>query len=160
MIDSKNDYEYLLFEDMKAAGFEPVDVQQRLQRQRPGRLRGVPRRTASPSSCRTLARGKHSVSYRLRAEIPGKFSALPTRLGDVRPRAEGQLGRAEAADRGRPSPPAYGRCAAARINCSLPDRRHSLAKGFPMPAVAPEEVLVVPTSPSTPSATSKASRPT
>ena len=28
---------------------------------------------------RTLARGKHSVSYRMRAEIPGKFSALPTR---------------------------------------------------------------------------------
>jgi uncharacterized protein YfaS (alpha-2-macroglobulin family) len=28
---------------------------------------------------RRLARGKHSVSYRLRAEIPGKFSALPTR---------------------------------------------------------------------------------
>jgi uncharacterized protein YfaS (alpha-2-macroglobulin family) len=27
---------------------------------------------------RALARGKHSVSYRLRAEIPGKFSALPT----------------------------------------------------------------------------------
>jgi uncharacterized protein YfaS (alpha-2-macroglobulin family) len=28
---------------------------------------------------RALARGKHSVSYRLRAEIPGKFSALPAR---------------------------------------------------------------------------------
>jgi uncharacterized protein YfaS (alpha-2-macroglobulin family) len=27
-----------------------------------------------------LARGKHSVSYRMRAEIPGKFSALPTRV--------------------------------------------------------------------------------
>jgi uncharacterized protein YfaS (alpha-2-macroglobulin family) len=26
-----------------------------------------------------LARGKHSVSYRMHAEIPGKFSALPTR---------------------------------------------------------------------------------
>ena len=26
---------------------------------------------------RALARGKHSVSYRMRAEIPGKFSALP-----------------------------------------------------------------------------------
>src|SRR5262249_20901410 len=25
-IDSKNDYEYLVFEDMKAAGFEPVEV--------------------------------------------------------------------------------------------------------------------------------------
>ena len=26
---------------------------------------------------RSLARGKHSVSYRLRAEIPGRYSALP-----------------------------------------------------------------------------------
>ena len=26
-----------------------------------------------------LARGKHSVSYRLRAETPGRFSALPAR---------------------------------------------------------------------------------
>jgi uncharacterized protein YfaS (alpha-2-macroglobulin family) len=26
-----------------------------------------------------LARGKHSVSYRMRAETPGQFSALPTR---------------------------------------------------------------------------------
>ena len=28
---------------------------------------------------RALARGKHSVSYRLRAETPGAFSALPAR---------------------------------------------------------------------------------
>ena len=28
---------------------------------------------------RALARGQHSLSYRLRAEIPGKFSALPTK---------------------------------------------------------------------------------
>jgi alpha-2-macroglobulin len=28
---------------------------------------------------RALARGKHSVAYRLRAEIPGNFSALPAR---------------------------------------------------------------------------------
>ena len=27
---------------------------------------------------RRLAHGKHSLTYRLRAEIPGKFSALPT----------------------------------------------------------------------------------
>lgn len=26
---------------------------------------------------RQLTRGKHSLTYRLRAEIPGKFSALP-----------------------------------------------------------------------------------
>ena len=51
---------------------------QRLQRQRPGRLRRVPRRPRR-LLLRTLARGKHSVSYRLRAEIPGKFHALPAR---------------------------------------------------------------------------------
>jgi len=28
---------------------------------------------------RTLARGKHSLSYRMRAEIPGQFSALPAK---------------------------------------------------------------------------------
>ena len=28
---------------------------------------------------RNLARGKHSISYKMRAEIPGTFSALPTR---------------------------------------------------------------------------------
>jgi uncharacterized protein YfaS (alpha-2-macroglobulin family) len=28
---------------------------------------------------RRLARGEHSVAYRLRAEIPGTFSALPAR---------------------------------------------------------------------------------
>ena len=28
---------------------------------------------------RRLPRGKHSVAYRLRAEIPGRFSALPAR---------------------------------------------------------------------------------
>ena len=28
---------------------------------------------------RVLARGKHSAAYRMRAEIPGKFSALPTK---------------------------------------------------------------------------------
>jgi uncharacterized protein YfaS (alpha-2-macroglobulin family) len=42
-IDSKNDYEYLLFEDMKAAGFEPVDVAQRLCQHRPARLLGTAR---------------------------------------------------------------------------------------------------------------------
>jgi uncharacterized protein YfaS (alpha-2-macroglobulin family) len=28
---------------------------------------------------RVLARGKHSISYRMRAEIPGYFSALPAK---------------------------------------------------------------------------------
>lgn len=76
-IDSKNDYEYLVFEDMKAAGFEPVDVRSGYV----GGSLGAYRELRDEKVCffvRQLLRGKHSVSYRLRAEIPGKFSALPT----------------------------------------------------------------------------------
>jgi uncharacterized protein YfaS (alpha-2-macroglobulin family) len=77
-IDSKNDYEYVLFEDMKASGFEPVDTQSGYN----GNDLGAYMELRDERVCfftRALARGKHSVSYQLRAEIPGKFSALPTR---------------------------------------------------------------------------------
>jgi uncharacterized protein YfaS (alpha-2-macroglobulin family) len=77
-IDSKNDYEYILFEDMKAAGFEPVEVQSGYN----GNDLNAYMELRDERVCffaRTLARGKHSVAYRLRAEIPGAFSALPTR---------------------------------------------------------------------------------
>ena len=77
-IDSKNDYEYLLFEDMKAAGFEPVDQRSGYNSNSLGAYMEL-RDNRVCFFVRALARGKHSVSYRLRAEIPGKFSALPTR---------------------------------------------------------------------------------
>ena len=77
-IDSKNDYEYLVFEDYKAAGFEPVEVRSGYNGNDLGAyVEFRDERVAFFS--RTLARGKHSVSYRLRAEIPGKFHALPAR---------------------------------------------------------------------------------
>jgi len=77
-IDSKNDYEYVVFEDLKPAGFEPVDL-------RSGYASGglgayVEFRDEKVAFfMRQLAQGKHSVSYRMRAETPGQFSALPTR---------------------------------------------------------------------------------
>jgi uncharacterized protein YfaS (alpha-2-macroglobulin family) len=77
-IESKNDYEYLVFEDMKAAGFEPVEVRSGYN----GNDMGAYVEFRDRKVCffvQRLARGRHSVSYRLRAEIPGKFSALPTR---------------------------------------------------------------------------------
>ena len=77
-IESKNDYEYILFEDMKAAGFEPVDVRSGYTQNSLGAYMEL-RDERVCFFVRALARGKHSVSYRLRAEIPGKFSALPTR---------------------------------------------------------------------------------
>lgn len=77
-IDSKNDYEYVVFEDMKVAGTEPVDL-------RSGYLTGAFRAYVEFRDervaffTRQLGQGKHSVSYRVRAEIPGRFSALPTK---------------------------------------------------------------------------------
>ncbi|MBN1558213.1 MAG: alpha-2-macroglobulin [Lentisphaerae bacterium] len=77
-VESKNDYEYIILEDYKAAGFEPVDVRSGYRR------RGLPAyvELRDETVCffvRRLARGTHSLAYRLRAEIPGRFSALPAR---------------------------------------------------------------------------------
>jgi uncharacterized protein YfaS (alpha-2-macroglobulin family) len=77
-IDSKNDYEYLIVEDFKAAGFEPVEVQSGYNGNDLGAYVEF-RDERVAFFARTLARGKHSVSYRLRAEIPGRFHALPAR---------------------------------------------------------------------------------
>ena len=77
-IDSKNDYEYLIFEDFKAAGFEPVEVRSGYNGNDLGAYVEF-RDERVAFFARTLARGKHSVSYRLRAEIPGRFHALPAR---------------------------------------------------------------------------------
>jgi uncharacterized protein YfaS (alpha-2-macroglobulin family) len=78
VIESKNDYEYILFEDMKAAGCEPVAVQSGYNGNELGAYVEL-RDNRVALFVRSLARGKHSVSYRMRAEIPGQFSALPTR---------------------------------------------------------------------------------
>ncbi len=77
-IESKNDYEYVLFEDMKAAGFETVDVRSGYTRNGLGAYTEF-RDDRVSFFIRQLARGNHSVSYRVRAEIPGRFSALPAR---------------------------------------------------------------------------------
>ncbi len=76
---SKNDYEYILLEDMKAAGFEPVEIRSGYGNNGLNAYTELRDDRVSLFLSR-LARGKHSVSYRLRAEIPGKFSALPTRV--------------------------------------------------------------------------------
>jgi uncharacterized protein YfaS (alpha-2-macroglobulin family) len=78
VIESKNDYEYLVFEDMKAAGFEPVAVRSGYTGNEMGAYVEF-RDQKVAFFVHRLARGKHSVSYRLRAEIPGRFSALPAR---------------------------------------------------------------------------------
>ncbi|MCW0219666.1 MAG: hypothetical protein OJI67_15185, partial [Prosthecobacter sp.] len=78
-IESKNDYEYVLIEDMKPAGFEPVEVQSGWS------YKGLPsyqefRDEKVAFFAERLPRGTHNLSYRVKAEIPGRFSALPTKV--------------------------------------------------------------------------------
>ncbi|HEX5472937.1 MAG TPA: MG2 domain-containing protein [Lacipirellulaceae bacterium] len=78
VVDSKNDYEYILLDDMKAAGCEPVALQSGYNGNELGAYMEL-RDARVTLFIRNLARGRHSVSYRVRAETPGLFSALPTK---------------------------------------------------------------------------------
>lgn len=77
-IESKNDYTFLAFEDPKPAGMEPVAL-------RSGVTYGEAvanmelRDEKVVFFLRHLAQGKLHLDYRLRAEIPGTFHAMPTR---------------------------------------------------------------------------------
>jgi len=77
-VTSKNDYEYIVIEDHKAAGMEPVAVRSGYTRK--GLRAYVEYRDERVVFfIQSLMRGSHSLSYRVRAEIPGTFSALPAR---------------------------------------------------------------------------------
>ncbi len=80
LIESKNDYEYILIEDNKAACLEAVDTQSghfysgglSIYRELRDKKVGL--------CIRWLPRGKYSVRYQLRSEAPGKFTALPAKI--------------------------------------------------------------------------------
>jgi uncharacterized protein YfaS (alpha-2-macroglobulin family) len=78
ILESKNDYEYLIFSDAKAAGFEALDALS-------GYVGGgdgfsaymEPRDQTVDFFIRALPRGTHTLRYQLRAEVPGIYKALP-----------------------------------------------------------------------------------
>ncbi|MES2660840.1 MAG: MG2 domain-containing protein [Verrucomicrobiota bacterium] len=78
VLESKNDYEYLIFSDAKAAGFEALDALS-------GYVSGSggfsaymePRDQTVDFFIRALPRGTNTVRYQLRAEAPGIYKALP-----------------------------------------------------------------------------------
>ncbi|MBI4568993.1 MAG: hypothetical protein HY719_11420 [Planctomycetes bacterium] len=78
-IEAKNDYEYVCFEDMKAAGCEPVALQSGSSWA--GGLSSTMelRDEKVAFFLSFLPQGKHETSYKMRAEIPGTFHALPAR---------------------------------------------------------------------------------
>ncbi len=77
LVESKNDYEYLLIEDPKGAGLETVETQSgyfyssglSIYRELRDRHVGL--------CIRWLPRGSYSIRYQLRSEAPGTFTALP-----------------------------------------------------------------------------------
>jgi alpha-2-macroglobulin len=77
-IHSKNTYDYLAFEDMKPAGCEPVDLRSG------GRFAGGLCPNVELRDDKVvffiglLEQGDHILRYKLRAETPGTFHALPT----------------------------------------------------------------------------------
>ncbi|MCC8180008.1 MAG: alpha-2-macroglobulin, partial [Planctomycetes bacterium] len=76
-ITAANDYEYLVFEDMKAAGLEAVELVSGYANDGSGAYIEY-RDDKVALFIRFLPRGVHTVRYRFRAETPGAFSALPT----------------------------------------------------------------------------------
>ena len=77
-ITAKNTYDFLAFEDMKPAGCEPVELRSG------GRWAGglcanlELRDEKVVFFIGLLEQGQHILRYKLRAETPGKFHALPT----------------------------------------------------------------------------------
>ena len=78
VLESKNDYEYLIFSDHKAAGFEALDALSGYVPSSEGfRAYMEPRDETVDFFIRALPRGTHTLRYQLRAEAPGNYKALP-----------------------------------------------------------------------------------
>ena len=79
IVESKNEYESILLEDLKPAGYEPVEQRSGYD----GNALGAYVEYRDDRVCFFATRvrqGTSTVSYKLRAETPGKFSALPTKI--------------------------------------------------------------------------------
>lgn len=80
-IKSNNNFEYLMFEDPKPAGCEPINLKSGNTYQG-GLVSNMELRDTHTSFFITyLNQGKHNINYRLRAEIPGAFYVRPSESG-------------------------------------------------------------------------------
>jgi uncharacterized protein YfaS (alpha-2-macroglobulin family) len=79
IVESKNQYEYICIEDPKASGFEVVNVRSGYNGNALGAYVEY-KNEKVVMFVRVLSQGSFSVSYKVRAEIPGVFSALPTKI--------------------------------------------------------------------------------
>ena len=77
-VTSDNDYTYLCFEDMKPARCEPTEVRSGGKGQEGFWSYMELRDEKVVFFANSIGQGEHLLRYRLRAEIPGIFHALPT----------------------------------------------------------------------------------
>jgi alpha-2-macroglobulin len=79
-VTSDNDYTFLAFEDMKPAGCEAVQLRSGGEGQEGFWSYMELRDEKVAFFVGSLQQGEHLLRYRLRAEVPGVFQALPTRV--------------------------------------------------------------------------------
>lgn len=79
-LKAPNDYEYVIIEDFKPAGCEPVDLVSGSS-YAGGLCSNMELRDTKVAFFATwLRQGEHTLRYKLRAEIPGVFHALPAKV--------------------------------------------------------------------------------
>lgn len=76
-VTSDNDYTFLMFEDPKPAGCEPIELRSGAEFQEGFASYMELRDEKVAFFVDTLGRGNHLLRYRYRAEVPGVFHALP-----------------------------------------------------------------------------------
>jgi len=83
LVQSKNDYEYLLIEDRKPAGLESVETQSGYFYSAGLSLYRELRDQHVGLFIRQLPKGNYSIRYQLRSEAPGTFTALPATISGM-----------------------------------------------------------------------------
>ncbi len=79
-LEAKNDYEYIVVEDFKAAGLEPVELQSGGVADGTIWAHRELRDERVAFFLTHMPQGRHTLRYELRAETPGVFHALPCQV--------------------------------------------------------------------------------
>jgi uncharacterized protein YfaS (alpha-2-macroglobulin family) len=79
-IESKNDYQYLVFEDMKPAGCESVELRSGSHFECNVCSNVEFRDQKTAFFLNLLPQGSRTLTYRLRAEIPGVYHVMPVNV--------------------------------------------------------------------------------
>ena len=82
-ISCASDYEYIMVEDFRPAGMELLPGDHGVSTSGKLSCHVESGKASLEFFCRELSPGRHHVSYRLRAENPGVFTALPARVSCI-----------------------------------------------------------------------------